>query len=74
MELEAQRFYSKAAEQAADVGVRKLLGDLAEMKKAMRVWPSSLAIQFSRRTSGRKRTRLGAGCLFCSTYSPVSPA
>ena len=33
MELEAQRFYSKAAEQATDVGVRKLLGDLAELEK-----------------------------------------
>src|SRR5215469_15135329 len=33
MEFEAQRFYAKAAEQAQDVGVRKLLGDLAEMEK-----------------------------------------
>src|SRR6202140_429482 len=33
MELEAERFYAKAAEQAQDVGVRKLLGDLAEMEK-----------------------------------------
>jgi erythrin-vacuolar iron transport family protein len=28
MEFEAERFYAKAAEQAQDVGVRKLLGDL----------------------------------------------
>jgi rubrerythrin len=33
MELEAERFYAKAAEQAQDVGVRKLLGDLAYMEK-----------------------------------------
>jgi erythrin-vacuolar iron transport family protein len=33
MEFEAERFYAKAAEQAQDVGVRKLLGDLAEMEK-----------------------------------------
>ncbi len=33
MELEAERFYAKAAEHAQDVGVRKLLGDLAEMEK-----------------------------------------
>jgi rubrerythrin len=33
MEFEAERFYSKAAEQATDVGVRKLLGDLAELEK-----------------------------------------
>jgi rubrerythrin len=30
MELQAQQFYIKAAEQAEDVGVRRLLGDLAE--------------------------------------------
>ncbi len=33
MELEAERFYVKAAEQAQDVGVRRLLGDLAEAEK-----------------------------------------
>jgi len=33
MEFEAERFYAKAAEQTRDVGVRKLLGDLAEMEK-----------------------------------------
>lgn len=33
MEFEAHRFYTRAAEQATDVGVRKLLGDLAEMEK-----------------------------------------
>jgi rubrerythrin len=33
MEFEAERFYVKAAEQAEDVGVRKLLGDLAELEK-----------------------------------------
>ncbi len=33
MEFEAHRFYAKAAEQAQDVGVRKLLGDLSEMEK-----------------------------------------
>lgn len=33
MELEAERFYARAAEQAEDVGVRRLLGDLAEAEK-----------------------------------------
>src|SRR5579872_2133246 len=33
MEFEAARFYVKAAEQAQDVGVRKLLGDLADLEK-----------------------------------------
>jgi rubrerythrin len=34
MELQAERFYSKAAERAEDVGVRRLLGDLAEEEKS----------------------------------------
>jgi erythrin-vacuolar iron transport family protein len=33
MEFEAERFYVKAAEQAEDVGVRRLLGDLAEAEQ-----------------------------------------
>jgi erythrin-vacuolar iron transport family protein len=33
MEFEAERFYVKAAGQAQDVGVRRLLGDLAEAEK-----------------------------------------
>src|ERR1700761_5121736 len=33
MEFEAERFYIKAAERAQDVGVRRLLGDLAEAEQ-----------------------------------------
>jgi rubrerythrin len=33
MELETRRFYEKAAHQATDVGVRQLLGDLAEEER-----------------------------------------
>jgi rubrerythrin len=33
MELQAEQFYVKAAERAEDVGVRRLLGDLAEEEK-----------------------------------------
>src|SRR5271170_3817563 len=33
MEFEAERFYVRATEQAQDVGVRRLLGDLAEAEK-----------------------------------------
>jgi len=33
MEFEAERFYAKAAEQAQDVGVRRLLGDLSVAEK-----------------------------------------
>jgi erythrin-vacuolar iron transport family protein len=42
MEIEAQRFYAKAAELAEDVGVRKLLGDLAAMEKGHEVIASNL--------------------------------
>jgi erythrin-vacuolar iron transport family protein len=33
MELQAERFYAKASERAEDVGVRRLLGDLADEEK-----------------------------------------
>ena len=33
MEFQAERFYVKAAEHATDTGIRKLLGDLAEIEK-----------------------------------------
>ena len=33
MEFQAHRFYSKAAERTTDVGIRKLLGDLAEVER-----------------------------------------
>ena len=33
MELETRRFYERAARQATDVGVRQLLGDLAEEER-----------------------------------------
>ena len=33
MEFQAARFYTKAAERTTDVGIRKLLGDLAEIEK-----------------------------------------
>jgi len=42
MEWEAQRFYVKAAEQSQDVGVRKLLGDLALIEKGHGVRASEL--------------------------------
>jgi rubrerythrin len=34
MELQAERFYAKASERAEDVGVRRLLGDLADEEKS----------------------------------------
>src|SRR6185437_6731083 len=43
MEFEAERFYVKAAEQTQDVGVRRLLADLAEAEKGHEHTASKLA-------------------------------
>jgi rubrerythrin len=45
MEMQAERFYVKAAEQAQDVGVRRLLGDLAEAEKGHEEIASKLTDQ-----------------------------
>ena len=45
MEFEAERFYAKAAEQAQDVGVRKLLGDLAVMERGHETIAAQLTSQ-----------------------------
>jgi erythrin-vacuolar iron transport family protein len=50
MELETQRFYAKAAQQARDAGVRQLLGDLAEEERKHQALASDLEHQ--RRVSG----------------------
>jgi erythrin-vacuolar iron transport family protein len=50
MELETKRFYSKAAQQATDAGVRQLLGDLAEEERKHQVLAEEL--ESERRTSG----------------------
>ncbi|MBW8884176.1 MAG: rubrerythrin [Planctomycetia bacterium] len=50
MELETQRFYAKAAQQARDAGVRQLLGDLAEEERKHQALASELENQ--RRESG----------------------
>ncbi|MDH7794207.1 MULTISPECIES: iron exporter MbfA [unclassified Beijerinckia] len=42
MELQASRFYTRAAEQTTDVGIRKLLGDLAQVEKEHRQMASRL--------------------------------
>ena len=52
---EAERFYIKAAEQAEDVGVRRLLGDLAEAEKGHEKTAARLTDQIL--TPGRARRR-----------------
>src|SRR3977135_2558512 len=48
MEFEAERFYIKAAEQTQDVGVRRLLGDLAEAEKGHEKTAAKLTDQILR--------------------------
>ena len=55
MELQAEHFYVKAAEQAQDVGVRRLLGDLAEEEKGH----EKLAVEADRRDPQARRARRG---------------
>jgi erythrin-vacuolar iron transport family protein len=50
MELETKRFYTKAAQQATDAGVRQLLGDLAEEERKHETLAAELEAE--RRASG----------------------
>jgi erythrin-vacuolar iron transport family protein len=54
MELETKRFYTKAAEQTTDVGIRQLLGDLAEEERKYQALADTLEEQ--RRTSGAEES------------------
>ena len=74
MELEAERFYVKAAEQAEDVGVRRLLGDLAEAEKGH----EQLAVEADRPDPQPRRARRGGqdargACSCCNMCSRVLP-
>ena len=73
MEFEAERFYVKAAEQTQDVGVRRLLGDLAEAEKGHEKIAAKLTDRISSRTSAPKRTRPAGGCSCCNMCSRASP-
>jgi rubrerythrin len=50
MELETKRFYTRAAQQATDAGIRQLLGDLAEEERKHQVLAQEL--ETARRASG----------------------
>jgi rubrerythrin len=73
MELEAERSYAKAAEQAQDVGVRKLLGDLADMEKGHESLAAKLTDAILAPTCAPKKTARASACSFCNTSSPPSP-
>jgi rubrerythrin len=66
MEQQAAQSYTRAAGQAQDVGVRRLLGDLAEEEKGHESQAEKLTDEIL--------TRPGTGRLCCSTSNPVSPA
>src|SRR3981189_2582442 len=85
MELQAEQFYIKAAERAEDVGVRRLLGDLAEEEKGH----EKLAVKLTdailkpdvRAEEGRTRRRVfvvedvqpGLGGLMDGSVSTLAP-
>jgi len=54
MELETQRFYSRAVEQATDAGLRQLLGDLAAEERRHETFPR-ISIPTSKRSTNAKR-------------------
>jgi rubrerythrin len=58
MELETRRFYEKAAEQATDVGIRQLLGDLAEEERKHSSMAEALAAQPETMEESAARNRL----------------
>ena len=74
MEFEAERFYAKAAERTHDVGVRRLLGDLAEAEKGH----ENIAAQADRPDpqpgrARRRKTRRAGACSCCNMSSRASP-
>ena len=73
MEVEAERFYVKAAEKAQDVGVRRFLGDLAEAEKGHEHLAATGPIRSSVRTCAPRRTKRAGACSCCNMYSRVLP-
>ncbi len=74
MEFEAERFYVKAAEQTQDVGVRRLLGDLAEAEKGHEKHRGQADRPDPQPGRARaKRTRRAGACSSCNMCSRVSP-
>ena len=74
MEFESRRFYEKARDQSSDVGVRKLLGDLAAMEGGHERSPSGSAPPRSPGPPSRRRTKPAIACSCCNMCSPGSPA
>ena len=73
MELQAEQFYIKAAERAEDVGVLRLLGDLAEEEKGHEKLAAKLTGEILSPMSAPKRTRQGGACSCCNMCSRGSP-
>ena len=73
MEFEAERFYVKAAEQAEDVGVRRLLGDLAEAEKGHEKLAAKLTDQILSPTCAQTKTKRAGACSCCNMCSRASP-
>jgi rubrerythrin len=74
MELETRRFYERAVAHVTDLGIRKLLGDLAEVERR-HLQALSLCRRRSLALSSRKKKMPNAGsscCRLCNRDSPAS--
>ena len=74
MEEDSQRFYVQAAAASQDVGVRKLLGDLAAVEKSHGEGPTRSRKRSSPKAPARRKAgpRINSSC--CNMSSPASPA
>src|SRR5258707_236508 len=70
MEFEAERFYVKAAEQTQDVGVRRLLGDLAEAETR----PRNARAKTDGRDPQARRARAGGRVPLPRVRAAICPA
>ena len=64
---------SRPPNRAQDVGVRRLLGDLAEAEKGHEKVAAKLTDQILSPDVRAKRTRRAGACLSCNTSSPALP-
>ena len=74
MELETRRFYERAVAHVTDLGIRQLLGDLAEVERRHYATAESLQETITPQSS-RKKKMPNAGsscCRLCNRDSPAS--
>ena len=73
-EAEAYNFYTKAAAQAEDPAIKKLLSDLAEVEKGHEAIVSDIEAEYLTRKSARRKMSASSATSFCNMCSRASPA